>query len=102
MPAGFSAGTDDCARGGTARDAELERGTSASDVAALLRGCHRFVHELAVLAGWFVIGIMPGTIVLSPRYALGARLPLRIWRAVCPRFVHELAVLAGRLTLVHE
>ena len=52
-----------------------------SGVAALLRGCPRFTNEIAVLLWRFVIGIMPGTIVLSPRYALGARLPLRIWRA---------------------
>ena len=70
-----------------------------SGVAALLRGCPRFVHELAVLVGRFVVGIMPGTIVLSPRYALGARLPLRIWRAVCTRFTNELAVLAGRFVI---
>ena len=29
-------------------------------------------------AGWFVVGIVPGTIILSPRYAFGVRLPLRI------------------------
>ena len=29
-------------------------------------------------AGWFAVGIVPGTIILSPRYAFGVRLPLRI------------------------
>ena len=67
------------------RNAELGRGMSASGVAALLRGCPRFTHEIVVLAERFVIGIIPGTIVLPPRYAFGVRLPLRIWRAVCPR-----------------
>ena len=101
VPAGFSPGTGDCARGGTDGGTvgrcgivALARGWPCGSGGALCLGARlasRFCCGFALAHGWYRVPVAA--------LCLGARLALRFWRGAFPRFTFGGAFLARRFVL---